>query len=154
MRQDRAIFTERCKYRIALTVMYLIGLHYHHNRPRWTSRSLVRHLGLPVAPVMEVLHALEDRKILLLMKEDMTYLPARDIDTITVREVVLAVQQQIVGDKMFGNDPCAMPVISRLLDRLDESIMQAFSEETVKSLISAPDAIACETMLSRPVAKG
>ena len=87
------------------------------------------------------------------MKEDMTYLPARDIDTITVREVVLAVQQQIVGDKTFGNDPCSMPVISRLLDRLDESIMQAFSEETVKSLISAPDAVACETMLARPVSK-
>ncbi len=153
MRQDREIFTERFKYRIALTVMYLIGLHYYHDRPRWTSRSLVRHLGLPVAPVMEVLHALEDCKILLLMKEDMTYLPARDIETITVREVVLAVQQQIVGDKAFSNDPCAMPVISRLLDRLDESIMQAFSEETVKSLISAPDAVACEAMLARPVSK-
>jgi len=154
MRQDREIFTERFKYRIALTVMYLIGLHYHHNRPRWTVRGLVSHLGLPVDPVMEVLHALEDRKIVLLIKEDMTYLPARDIDTITVREVLVAVQQQLLGDKMFGKDPCAMPVIGRLLEQLDESIIQAFSKETVKSLISAPDAVACESIPVRPASKG
>jgi membrane protein len=144
MRHDGEIFTERFKYRLALAVIYLIGLHYHHDRPRWTLRSLVGHLGLPVAPVTEVLHALEDRKILLLMKEDMTYLPARDIDAITVCEVLFAVQQQFPDDKLFGDDPCAMPVISRLLDRLDESVMKTFSEETVKSLISAPDAVACE----------
>jgi DNA-binding IscR family transcriptional regulator len=94
--------------------------------------------------VREVLHALEDRKILLLIKDDMTYLPARDIDAITVREVLLAVQQQFLGDKLFGDDPCAMPVISRLLDRMDESVMKTFSEETVKTLVSAPDAVACE----------
>jgi hypothetical protein len=31
--------------------------------------------------------------------------------------------------------------------------MQVFFEETVKSLISAPDAVACEMMLHRPVSK-
>jgi membrane protein len=144
MRHDRVIFTERFKYRLALTVMYMIGLHYHHDKPRWTLKSLVSHLGLPVAPVLEVLHALQDRKILLLIKEDMTYLPAKDIDATTVSEVLLAVQQQFLGDKMFGDNPCAMPVIGRLIDRLDESVMKTFSEETIKSLISAPDAMACE----------
>jgi membrane protein len=144
MRRDREIFTERFKYRLALALMYLIGLNYHHDRPRWTLSGLVRHFELPVAPVREVLHALEDRKILLLIKDDMTYLPARDIDAITVREVLLAVQQQFLGDKLFGDDPCAMPVISRLLDRMDESVMKTFSEETVKTLVSAPDAVACE----------
>lgn len=144
MRRDREIFTERFKYRLALTVMYLIGLHYHNDRPHWTLNSLVSHLKLPVAPVMEVLHALEDRKILLLMAEDMSYLPARDIDTITVCEVLSAVQQQFQGDKLFGDDPCAMPVIGRLLDRLDDSVTKAFSEETVKSLISDPNAVTCE----------
>lgn len=37
-----------------------------------------------------------------------------------------------------------MPVISRLLDRMDESVMKTFSEETVKTLVSAPDAVTCE----------
>lgn len=144
MRQDREIFTERFKYRLALAVMYLVGLNYHHDRPRWTLKTLVRHLGLPVAPVTEVLHALEDRKILLLIKEDLTYLPARDIAAITVREVLSSVQLQFRGDMMFGDDPCAMPVISRLLDRMDESVMKTFSEETVKSLIFDPETVACE----------
>lgn len=144
MRHDSEIFTERFKYRLALAVMYLIGLHYHHDRPRWNLRSLVNQLGLPVAPIIEVLRALEDQKILILVKEDMTYLPARDIDAVTLREVLLAVQQQSLGDKLFGEDQCAMPAITRLLDRLDEGVITIFAEETVRSLISAPDAVACE----------
>jgi membrane protein len=144
MRNDREMFTERFKYRLALAIMYLVALNYHDDKPRWTLRNLVKHLGLPVAPVTEVLHALEDAGILMQIKDDLTYLPAREADAISVRDVLSAVQKKFVGDKLFGENPCAMPFISRLLDRMDDSIMQAFSEETVKSLITDPDAAACE----------
>ena len=39
---------------------------------------------------------------------------------------------------------CAMPVIGRLIEQLDDSVRKTFAEETVKSLISNPDAVACE----------
>ncbi len=92
MRQDRAVFSERFKYRLALTIMYLVALHYHQDRPRWTMNALTRYLKIPVAPVLEVLLALQTQKLLLAMEEDGTFVPARDIETITVRDVFRAVE--------------------------------------------------------------
>ncbi|HMK56175.1 MAG TPA: YhjD/YihY/BrkB family envelope integrity protein [Dissulfurispiraceae bacterium] len=145
MRFDSTVFTERFKYQLALAIVYLIALNYRLDKPRWTLRKLVRHLRLPVAPVTDVLNALEAGKILLLLKDDLTYLPARDVESITVLDVIVAVRQQFPGDKLFVDDKCAMPSIRRLLERLDKSIVDAFSEETVKDLLSASETVDCET---------
>jgi len=151
MRFDSTVFTERFKYQLALATVYLIAQNYRLDKPRWTLRKLVRHLQLPVAPVTDVLNALEKEKILLQLKDDLTYLPARDVESISVLDVIVAIRKQFPGDKLFAGNTCAMPAIGRLLERLDKSIVQAFSGETVRDLLLSADSLACET---KPVQEG
>lgn len=137
MRQDRAVFSERFKYRLALTIMYLVALHYHQDRPRWTMNALTRYLKIPVAPVLEVLLALQTQKLLLALEEDGTFVPARDIETITVRDVFRAVESGLPGDNLFGHQVCTQPMIEEMIGRMDEGIVRSLSEETVRSLLLA-----------------
>lgn len=149
MRMDRAVFSERFKYRLALAVMYLIALHYQQDRPRWTMNALARHLKIPVAPILEVLQALQESKLLLGIAEDGTYLPARDVDTIKVRDVLRAVELGMAGDTMFGQQVCSMPLIEQMIGKLDEGIAQSLSEETLRTLLMAPEALTCELALEK-----
>lgn len=144
MRQDRAVFSERFKYRLALAIMYLIAQHYQQNRSRWTMNTLARYLKIPVAPILDVLQALINQKLILELPEDGTYLPARDSDTIHVRDVLRAVEIGMFGDNMFGQQVCSMPVIEQIIGKLDDGIAQSLSEETVRTLLQAPEALTCE----------
>ncbi|HSW65064.1 MAG TPA: YihY/virulence factor BrkB family protein [Dissulfurispiraceae bacterium] len=144
LRSDNDVFSERFKYRLALAIMYYIGLHYREDKPRWTLNALVMELKLPVAPVLEVLDALERQKLILAMPKDATFLPARDVSSISVREVLMAVEHEMHGDSLFGQQICSIPEIERLIRKMDGCISDALGNDTVKTLLSAPDAQVCE----------
>lgn len=144
MRSDHGVFSERFKYRLALAIMYYVGLHYQTDKPRWSLNALVKEMKLPVAPILEVVQALEHEKLLIKLPNDATYLPGRDVSTITVREVLLAVEHQMHGDNLFGRQVCSMPEIERLIGRIDGGIADALGNDTVRTLLAAPDARVCE----------
>ena len=149
MRLDRSVFSERFKYRLALAIMYYISLHYRQDKPRWTLNALVREMRLPVAPILEVVQALEKNKLILILSEDSSFLPARDASTITIREVLLAVEHEMRGDSLFGEQVCSMPEIERLLVRLDSCIDEGLQRDTILTLLDAPDVQTCETGRSK-----
>jgi|WetSurMetagenome_2_1015567.scaffolds.fasta_scaffold08363_6 membrane protein len=144
LKNDRDMFTEHFKYRLALVIMYLIGLSNYSGSKRWTLNSIVSRLELPVSPVLEVIDGLLDKNILLLIKDDMTYIPARDIETITVREVFSAVEAQLHGHELHGNVECSIPAINGIMEKLDAGMTQSLEGETIKSLVLSPEAVACE----------
>jgi membrane protein len=146
LRNDDDMFTERFKYRLALVIMYLVGLSYYNGSKRWTLNSLVNRLALPVAPVLEVIDALLDKKILLLTRDDMAYIPARDIENIKVREVFLAVEAQLHGHEFHDRVECPIPAISGIMEKLDTGMTRSLEGETIKSLVLSPGAVACEPM--------
>jgi membrane protein len=144
LKNDDDIFTERFKYRLALVIMYLIGLSYYNGSQRWTLNSLVNRLGLPVGPVLEVIEALLDKNILLLTRDDMTYIPARDIENIKVREVFSAVEAQLHGHEFHDRVECPIPAINSIMEKLDIGMSTSLEGETIKSLVLSPEAVACE----------
>ncbi|HMK43897.1 MAG TPA: YihY/virulence factor BrkB family protein [Dissulfurispiraceae bacterium] len=144
LRMDRSIFSERFKYRLALAVMYYVALHYHQDKKRWGLNALVRELQLPVAPILEVVHALEENKLLLFFPDDATFLPGRDIATIRISDVMAAVEHQMHGDGIFGKHICSSEAIEKIMHRLDVCVLESFSGDTVQSLLTEPEVAACE----------
>ncbi len=140
VKNDTEIFSERFQYKLAAAVMYSIGLHHYKGLERWTLNSLVRHFGLPVAPVLRVLEALEDGALIFLIKDDMTYIPARDIETILVRDVFSAVEKNLHETGAFSSLAGGRPEVNTLLRKLDEGIKNSLETETVKNLVlSSPE---------------
>ncbi|HEU4604438.1 MAG TPA: YihY/virulence factor BrkB family protein, partial [Steroidobacteraceae bacterium] len=63
--------------RVALSIMYLIVCDFRDSKHRWTINKLAEHLEIPGAAVGPVVTALE-RKHLLLLADDDTWVPGRD----------------------------------------------------------------------------
>jgi membrane protein len=135
IRQDHMIFSERSKYRLSLIIMYLISLHYYKDLPRWTLHDLTRYLKIPSAPMLEVTQALQSQRLLLFLPEDGTFLPARDIDTITIHDVFYAVQQTLSSDTFLGVQIDARPEIEQVIGKMEAGIVKNLSEDTIKTLI-------------------
>jgi membrane protein len=92
-REDMVRLSNRMKERMAFSVMYLIGKGYHESGPAWTVDAFVERLGLPIERIQDILDELENRRILVKTGDDEPYyLPARDMDTIPLSDILLAVR--------------------------------------------------------------
>jgi membrane protein len=85
--------------RVALSIMYLIVADYHSAKRRWKINDLADHLLLPGAALGPIVTALE-RKELLTLTEDDTWLPARDPATIELIDVLDAVRKDEAGPRL------------------------------------------------------
>lgn len=85
--------------RVALSIMYLIVCDYRMTQHRWTINDLADHLQLPGAALGPIVTALE-RKGLLIVTDDDTWLPARDPAVIDLIEVLEAVRKDEAGPRL------------------------------------------------------
>ena len=85
--------------RVALSIMYLIVSDYQDSKHRWTINNLAEHLQLPGAALGPIVTALE-RRSLLIVTDDDTWLPARDPSTIELIEVLDAVRKDEAGPRL------------------------------------------------------
>lgn len=85
--------------RVALSIMYLIVSAYRESQRRWTINSLADHLRLPGAAVGPIVTALERKGLLAITDED-TWLPARDPAVIGLGDVLDAVRKDETGPRL------------------------------------------------------
>ena len=118
---------------LAAAVMLLVGdSHYHGNTP-WTQKSISGRLGLPGEPVQDITGILKGAGFLAEAGPDSAryLLPARDIETIKVRDIIEAIRRAGHKIRPVGEAEKALSVSSAV----DEAIGGALGEETVKDLV-------------------
>lgn len=126
----------RLREKLAFLIMVLIGYNYYHNKQAWTLDSIVVHLGLPLEPVQEVLQLLENSKLILeTHDEPPAYLPARDMETITLKELLDSVRVAEKETHSIESRVDAIQEVDGVIKRLDEAIKNALGDKTVKSLV-------------------
>jgi len=112
------VLSNRLRERIALSTMLLIGRNHHENRPAWTIAALADRLDLPpqiVQKTVELLHA--ERWISQTADDPGGWLPARDIGTIGLSELIRSIRR--AGER--GLPPRAAEPIPPAVDRVMES---------------------------------
>jgi membrane protein len=85
--------------RVALSIMYLIVCDYRTSQHRWSINSLAEHLHLPGAALGPIVTALERKGLLTITDED-TWLPARDPAVIELIDVLDAVRKDEAGPRL------------------------------------------------------
>lgn len=137
LRDDRIIYSERNMQRLAILLMYLIGYNYFHNKPRWTLQALVKRLRIPKSVTQETLEFLVKSGLLLKVEHDNTFVPARDIETITLSEVVHSVRGEFQGVYFPMKDFTAVPDIEKIMIDMGNAVDSVLSKETLKGLVSS-----------------
>lgn len=117
--------------RVALSIMYLIVCDFRDAQRRWTINALAEHLDLPGAAIGPIVTALE-RKGLLLLAEDETWVPARDPETIELADVIEAVRQDTTGPRL-GKIRDIAPAVDAAREA-ERALKEALKGKTVKQL--------------------
>jgi membrane protein len=137
LRDDRIIYNERHLQRLAILLMYLIGYNYFHNKPRWTLPALIERLRIPKSVTQDTLESLEKSGLLLRVEHDNTFVPARDIATITLSEIVRSVRDEFQGAYLPLKDFTAIPGIEKIMGDMENVVDITLSKETVKGLVAS-----------------
>ena len=141
---EATILSNRLKERLALTVMFLIALHFFENRPPWNMNGLVAHLGIPVEPVSDTIDILKKNGLIVeSSSEPPDYLPGKDLDVIKLKEIIRAVRTY--GEKAIFVQKMDLPVpeVEEVMSDIETSVENALGERTLKDMILAHISNSC-----------
>lgn len=135
--QDRVLrLSNRLRERVALQSVYLIARHFYHNLPGWTPEALGKRFDVPTEPLGRIFRALEKAHVLVETKSDPpTYLPARDLDAVRVRDILEIVRTAEEKTQVHSDRIHSEPVVDDIMKRLDMAIRTELGEITVKDLV-------------------
>ena len=137
IRDDRLLSSEWYMQRLAIILMHLIGSNYYHGKPAWTLPDLIKRLRIPKGIVQAVLGALEKSGLLLRVDSDKTFVPSRDIETITLSQIVDSIRDEVRGVNAPLNDSLSTPGIEQIMSDLQNAIDNTLSPKTLKELVAS-----------------
>ena len=130
--------SNRMRERVGLMTMYLIGKAYREGTPRLTFADLTQRLGVPMHSLEIVLTAMRKRGLLIQTGDDPpAYVPARDLETITLPELLDAVRT--AGEEPSLN-PDSLPApaeIEPILRRVEQAAGDRVRDITLKDLVAS-----------------
>jgi membrane protein len=134
---DRSI-DGRVFEQLAISIMFLIADHFSRNKSPWTETTLAHRLGADAEPVAKCMAYLKRKELIVETDADPpTYLPARDLEGITLREVYEAARPP-GSDSAFRRQHIASPEeIQDIMREIDKAISGALGNRTMKELITS-----------------
>jgi membrane protein len=136
--KDKALLLgSRSKERLALMLMYHIGRNFYRNEPQWNLESLVKHLGIPLYPLQKVLITLRNKRLIVETDEKPpTFIPAKSLETISLKEIVTAVrmpEEEPLISKHTSAESAAK--INGIMKNIDEGISRVLKSKTLRDLV-------------------
>ena len=145
--------SNRTQERLALLVMFLVGKNYYGNLPALTLEEFAQSFNVPMEALEPIMAALEGYGLLTqTANEPPTYVPARPLDTVGLKDVLDAVRG---ADEMVDLKPqseSAELAVGQLVDHLDQAMARALRGSTLKDLaLSKPSPVSLVSQSSQEV---
>lgn len=138
MREETVRLSGRMKERLAFSIMYLIGKSYRESGPAWTLDALIEKLRLPVEPVREALAQLEGRRLIVQTADDNPrYMPARDMRTIALSEILDAVRTADENRYALDPDRLSPGPVDELARKMSGALAGTVEGMTLHDLVSS-----------------
>ncbi len=127
--------SEEFKEKLALLIMALIAEHHYYHKPHWNVERLAETLGVAENRIQELLHLLEKQQLIIASAEQPpTWVPARDIETISIDEIIFTVRRAgDRGEKMALETPTVQRV-EALVKAIERLLKDHLSAKNVKGL--------------------
>jgi membrane protein len=116
---------------LALRMMYLVARAQLDGAKRWTEGKMAHELGLPGIPMSRLIAAFQMARLLTVTEQD-ELVPARDIERITVCEILEAARNQRSGQVHVRN--VSIPSVDRVMASVEESRKTRVGGLTLRNL--------------------
>lgn len=117
---------------LTLKVMYLIARAYQDGKTRWTLDSLAHELGMPGIAVSRIVSALEAAHLLTVTEEEQL-LPARDLGSIPIQEIMDIARNEKAGQVAPRN--LKLPAVDQIAGVMDGAWRKACGDMTLRDLV-------------------
>jgi membrane protein len=131
--QDLVELTGNAREQAGLSVMALIGRDYTDGKGYWSSNALAANLDIPSTALAPVLASLE-RGGLIVATEKEQFLPARDVSSIRLIDIIEAVRSRHTGRLQLDMHP--QPCASSVMEEIDVAIKNKLGARSLKDLIA------------------
>jgi len=136
MRRDQMELSAQQTEKLSLLVMFFIGQHYYLKQAGWQLDELARWLGVPVNIAEAMLNKLHAHELILQTSErSPPYVPAQDMETMQVGEILAAVRSGEGDSGVVRWRLPEEPVVEAMLDARDVAIEQAMHQQTLKGMV-------------------
>jgi membrane protein len=136
LRDRRLSLSNSLKERLSLLITFIVCDNYYHGRERITLHALVNRLRLPSDTIEEATTLLEESGILLETNDEPSaYIPAKDIEMITLAEVFASVRDSKSEMLPVEHSVASIDEVNDVIDSLQNSISASFSSKTMKDLV-------------------
>ncbi|MCW9014522.1 MAG: YihY/virulence factor BrkB family protein [Gammaproteobacteria bacterium] len=127
--------SNRLRESLALNIMLLIGRHYHLHRPAWSIDTLAEHMGVSAEVCSLLVERLVKARLLTETSESpATYLPAYDIETLTLDEIISSVRSSGESSNLSSASVKPEPEIADVLLAMEDAIKKSLQGRTLKDL--------------------
>ncbi|MET0229640.1 MAG: YihY/virulence factor BrkB family protein [Rhodanobacteraceae bacterium] len=117
---------------LTLKVMYLIARAYKDGKSRWTVDGLAHELGMPGIGISRIVTALEHAH-LLTVTDDEHLLPARDLGSIPIQEIMDIARNEKAGQVAPRN--LKLPAVDNIAGVMDAAWRKSCGEMTLRDLV-------------------
>lgn len=134
------VLSGRTREKLALAIMFLVGRSFHENGQSWEFDSLTQRLGIPADLVQQVLSILEEKRLLVpTNSEPPAYLPAKDLEIITLHEIIFAVRTAGEATYILGKDSASGTAVDGIMDGIEDAIAESLERQTLRDLVLAAE---------------
>jgi membrane protein len=127
----------RQKEKLTLMSIYLIGKQFYLGGADWTIDSLCARLAVPSNLLANVLAILQQNGLIVATaKSPCTFIPAKDLDSILLCELLHIIRNADDGDVVLGNGAFMQPEIEDVLSRVDKAYTAELGNTTVREWIN------------------
>jgi membrane protein len=124
--------TSALRERIGLGAMYLLGQRFVAGGERWKVSDLADEMDVPASVLDRALSLLEDRGLVLTAEDD-TVAPARDLDRITLAEILDAIRHETPNPRRPA--PRSLPPADTAARLADEALRASAAQTTLRDLL-------------------
>ena len=122
--------------RLALHIMYLVGRCYYDSKQPWSREELARRLRVPTDTILDVLGRLRENSLVMLVSGSIRrYVPARDMGTIMLRDIIDAMRRNPSSTQEMDRYINAVASVDEVMKKLDHAVDSALGDTTLRALV-------------------
>lgn len=120
--------------RLTLEIMLLIGQHFVLGKAPWNAEGLAKQINAPVSLVTDVANILVEKHLLVSASNGHVYVPARDLENITIKEILDTLRQagaaRIAPPRVDGPD-----MVDAVMQEVDRAMTTSLQGKSLKTLL-------------------
>lgn len=131
---SRATLTGAFREKLALSIMLILARNFYSGERPGTLVHLQKELGLPADFILPVLKTLEEGALIIPSGENPPgYLPGRDLEKISVREIIQLIRSPRGEDPPEIRTP--LPEVEAILQKLESAVAGELKGQNIRDLI-------------------